>query len=235
MEPQRLWPFGTAGYEVIINYGHDSAALERTTTELQRADVTTRAVQADIYTEAGITALFNHLKASYQGIDVFINNAGGPPEPDFGDYDRTAIIASLDGGFISAALCTQAAASLMKPGGCILFTSSIDGLYQCGSSNRALYSAGKAAIINFAQTMAQELAPRKIRCNIVVPGMTKTTHWKTQARAYTKQCLAMSLQHEFVEPEEVANAFLLLAESLHAIGSTLVPDVGWSKKFAYEG
>jgi NAD(P)-dependent dehydrogenase (short-subunit alcohol dehydrogenase family) len=223
--------FAQAGYDVVINYLQDKRAAEQTASVVKQVGTNAHMFQADIYTESGIKQLFDYAQETYKEIDVFINNAGGPPEPDFGDYDRASIIASLDGGFISAVLCTQAASQLIKPGGCILYTSSIYGLNQGGSPNRALYSAGKAAMINFAQTMAQELAPRKIRCNIVAPGMTNTSHWQTRSEAYRKQRLNMSLQKEFVEPEEVANAFLFLAETPHATGTTLVLDAGWNKKF----
>lgn len=223
--------FAEAKYDIVINYLRDKEAAAKTSLTIKQAGVNAVLVQANIYTEAGIKKLFDEVQKTYKAIDVFINNAGGPPEPDFGNYDRDSVIASLDGGFISAVLCTQAAAQLVKPGGSILFTSSTYGLDQGGSPNRALYSAGKAAMINFAQSMAQELAPKKIRCNVVAPGMTNTAHWKIRSEAYKRQRLNMSLQKEFVEPEEVANAFLFLAMSPHVTGSTLVLDAGWSKKF----
>lgn len=221
----------SAGYDVVINYLQDKKAAEQTSAEVKKVGVNAIVIRADVYTESGIQKLFSEIQKTYEKIDVFINNAGGPPEPDFGSYDRSSVIAALDGGLISAVLCTQAAAKIIKPGGCILFTSSIYGLNQGGSPNRALYSAGKAAMINFSQTMAQELAPRKIRSNIVAAGMTNTSHWQIRSETYRKQRLNMSLQKEFVEPEEVANAFLFLADSPHATGTTLVIDAGWSKKF----
>lgn len=223
--------FAQAGYDVVINYLQDRESAKQIAAAVEKAGVRAVVVQADIYTESGIQELFDEVQKTYTAIDIFINNAGGPPEPDFGNYDRTSIIAALDGGFISAVLCTQAASKLIKPSGCILYTSSIYGLDQGGSPNRALYSASKAAIINFAQTMAQELAPKKVRSNVVAPGMTNTSHWQIRSEAYRKQRLNMSLQKEFVEPDEVANAFLFLAESPHATGVTLVLDAGWSKKF----
>lgn len=56
--------------------------------------------------------------------------------------------------------------------GTFLFFSSIAG--QIGSQTDPPYSAAKAAVINFGQCAAKDLAPHNIRVNIICPGMIKT-------------------------------------------------------------
>ncbi len=54
----------------------------------------------------------------------------------------------------------------------ILFLSSVAG--QIGSQTDPPYSAAKAAVINFAQCAAKDLAPRGVRVNTLCPGMVQT-------------------------------------------------------------
>lgn len=56
--------------------------------------------------------------------------------------------------------------------GTFVFVASVAG--QIGSQTDPPYSASKAANINFAQCMAKDLAPHRIRVNSVCPGMVKT-------------------------------------------------------------
>jgi NAD(P)-dependent dehydrogenase (short-subunit alcohol dehydrogenase family) len=57
--------------------------------------------------------------------------------------------------------------------GTLLFLSSVAG--QIGSQTDPPYSASKAALINFAQCAAKDLAPHNVRVNTLCPGMVKTT------------------------------------------------------------
>jgi len=127
-------------------------------------------------------------------------------------------------------MCTQAATANLNRGGSILFVSSVYGMPMGGATNLTLYSAAKAAIINFAQTMAEKLSP-DIRCNIVAPGVTKTDAWNEASEEYVKRRLDQALQPEWVQPKDIADAVLFLANTPHITASTLVVDGGWLKKF----
>lgn len=59
-----------------------------------------------------------------------------------------------------------------KGSGTIIFLGSVAG--QIGSQTDPPYSASKAAILNFAQCVAKDLAPYGIRVNVVNPGMVQT-------------------------------------------------------------
>ena len=221
--------FGKSGYDVVVNYLSDDQAAQEVVREIESSGSKAIAVKADIYTEAGVKQLFDAVKGKFGRMDVLINNVGNPNEPAFGKYTLDGVVSSLSGNLISSILCTQAAVPLMKEGGSILFTSSIYGLNFAGNPSLVIYSAGKAAIINFAQTMAEKLSPA-IRCNVVAPGTTKTPAWDGVSPEYAQKSLGMTLQKEWVEPEEIANAFLFLAETPHITAQTIVVDAGWQKK-----
>jgi len=220
--------FGKAGYDVVVNYRNDSGAAAEVVKQIEAIGQKAVAIQAHAFTEEGIQLLFRSVKEQFDKIDVLVNNAGDPNEPAFGEYTCDDINKSLGANFGATVLCTQEAVKLMDKG-TILFTSSIYGLQFGGNPTLALYSAGKAAMINFTQTMAEKLAPN-IRCNVVAPGTTKTPGWDGVKPEYVEKSLNMTLQKEWVEAEEIAAAFVFLAETPHITGQTIVIDSGWQKK-----
>lgn len=62
---------------------------------------------------------------------------------------------------------------LIKPGGSIVFVSSISGS-SVGTRANALYAASKAALIGACRALALEVAPLRIRANCLAPGMVET-------------------------------------------------------------
>lgn len=220
---------GANGYDVVINYLSDELAARKVAQSVEASGHKALLVQADVFTEQGVAKLFEAVKTEFGTIDVLVNNAGFPKEPAFGDWTSAAILKSLSGNVTSAVLCTQAAVPLMKDGGNILFTSSVYGLNLNGNPTLVLYSAGKAAVINFAQTMAEKLAP-KIRCNVVAPGSTKTPAWNNADPAYVTDNLEMTLQKEWVLADEIADTFMFLIKTPHMNAQTIVVDGGWQKK-----
>jgi NAD(P)-dependent dehydrogenase (short-subunit alcohol dehydrogenase family) len=222
--------FGKAGYDVVINYLSDEGGARETARQIESAGQKATLVQADVFTERGVKRLFRAAAESHGTIDVLVNNAGKPKEPPFGEWTAAAITKSLSENFTAAALCTQAAVPLMVSGGSVLFVSSIYGLQFGGNPHIPLYSAGKAAIINFVQAMAEVLAPKSIRCNAVAPGMTKTPAVEALRPEYIEANVDMTLQKELMNPDDIANALVFLAQAPHITAQTIVVDGGWQKK-----
>jgi len=220
--------FGKAGYDVVVNYRSDVAIAEQVVQKINELGQQAVAVRADVFTEQGIQKLFHEVRTKFSKIDVFVNNAGNAPEPDFGKYTHDEVSKALSDNFGTVALCTQEALKVMDKGS-ILFTSSVYGLNFNGNPNKPLYSASKAAMINFVESMAERLTP-DIRCNSVAPGHTLTEGRKSQDKEYADKMLNMTLQKEWVAPEEIAAAFVFLAETPHITGQTIVVDAGWQKK-----
>src|SRR5262249_40131451 len=78
------------------------------------------------------------------------------------------------------------APALVKAGsGTMLFLASVAG--QIGSQTDPPYSASKAALINFAQCAAKDLAPYGVRVNALCPGMVKTALNRSIWEAWNRQ------------------------------------------------
>ncbi len=126
--------------------------------------------------------------------------------------------------------------------GTILFISSVAG--QIGSQTDPPYSAAKAAVINFAQCAAKDLAPYDIRVNTICPGMVKTPlnrsvwqAWNDQQRESDKksydQWAAEKIKNvaplnRWQDPEDVAAVAVFLAsrQAKNITGQTVNVDGG---------
>ncbi len=114
----------------------------------------------------------------------------------------------------------------------IVFTSSISGKGVCTPGN-SLYSSTKGALSAFMQNAAVELAPKKIRCNAVLPGMVETP-LKEGKTAVTEEQWEINRQlyplKRFGTPQDIAFAiiYLLSDASSWVTGAELVIDGGRS-------
>lgn len=221
--------FAKDGYDVVLNYHSDDEAAKKVASEIEAAGQRAVLVKANIFEARGVEQLFEVIRREFGKLDVLINNAGKPVDKPFGEWTYDSISEALNWNFTTAALCTQSAVTLMAEGGSIAFLGSIYGLPFGGSPNLPFYSAGKAATVQFMQAMAERLAP-KIRCNAVVPGSTKTPHWDNIKPEYQAISLGMTIQKEWVQPEEIASALLFFANTPHITAQTIVVDGGWQKK-----
>ncbi len=73
----------------------------------------------------------------------------------------------------------------VSPPRSMLFISSVAG--QIGSQTDPPYSAAKAALINFAQCAAKDLAPYGVRVNTLCPGMVKTALNRSVYEAWARE------------------------------------------------
>ena len=102
----------------------------------------------------------------------------------------------------------------------------------------AAYNMAKAAVDQLGRTAALELAPHRIRVNLMVPGWTDTPgERKYFSEEALRQGGAQMPVGRLARPEEIARGILFLVEpaSEYVTGSTLAVDGGgalpwWSKR-----
>jgi len=166
-----------AGCGLIIT-GRNEAALTRISRELNRQKIRLLAHPCDVRDPHSVDALFRTVRREFRQLDILINNAGIAhpnltvdklPFPMWKDVLAT----NLDGMF----LVTQAALSIMKPGGTIVNNLSIAANRVFAGS--AAYNASKHAALGLTNTLREELRPRRIRVIGLLPGAADTDIWKT--------------------------------------------------------
>ncbi|GAB7039411.1 MULTISPECIES: SDR family NAD(P)-dependent oxidoreductase [Catenuloplanes] len=195
-------------------------------------------VRSDISDLDDLDRLFARIGADGNGLDILFANAGGgsalatidalTPE----NFDRT-----FGTNVRGTVFTVQKALPLLADGGSIVITGSSSA--SRGNPGFGDYSASKAAVRQFVRVWATELAPRRIRVNVVVPGPTNTPGLRgiAQEPAHVQPLLdAMAGTvplGRVADPAEIAAAVLFLAsdESSYVTGSELFADGGEVQTF----
>jgi 3-oxoacyl-[acyl-carrier protein] reductase len=111
--------------------------------------------------------------------------------------------------------------------GAIINTSSIRGFDATGREGVMAYSAAKAAVNNFTRTLAKELAPN-VRVNAVAPGFVETSYMDRTDEALKESWLEIIPLRQFIAPDDIAGAYVFLAESPYMTGTLLTADAGFT-------
>lgn len=137
-----------------------------------QSDITSRAAHAELRSQVE-----EYLGGSRGVIDLLFVNAGYAILGPFMEVTEEAFDRTFNTNTRGAFFVTQTLIPLVKPGGSIVFTTSVS--IGAGYPGMATYSASKAAVYSLVQTMASELVKGKdgqpgIRVNAVSPGFVDT-------------------------------------------------------------
>jgi NAD(P)-dependent dehydrogenase (short-subunit alcohol dehydrogenase family) len=134
----------------------------------------------DLTDPEGPARLIGHAVEQHGRLDVLVNNVGGvhPRVDGFMSITDADFEASLQLNFFAALRATRAAlADMLERGaGTIVNVASVNAFFEPDSAV-VDYGAAKAALVNVAKALSQELAPKGIRINSVSPGPVATDLW----------------------------------------------------------
>ena len=172
--------------------------------------------RADVSEPTQVAALFAEVTQRFGRLEVLVNNAGISPaipidEMSDEDFDRVVQV-----NLRSVFLTTRAALALLRVGGGVIINlASVNGLV--AAPGLAVYSATKAAIINFTQATALEYAPHHIRAVAICPASVDTALLQNKFAA-APDPVAARLQNiarhplgRLATPEDVAALAVFLA------------------------
>lgn len=130
---------------------------------------TATAVQADVSSVDDTQNYIDRTLAKWGRLDVLFSNAGisGDNKP-IADFSVETFDAVLSVNVRGTFLACKYALPHMNEGGSIVITSSIMGVQ--ANPNTAAYATSKHAVVGLMRSIAKEIAPRGIRCNVVAPG-----------------------------------------------------------------
>ncbi|MGA0556707.1 SDR family NAD(P)-dependent oxidoreductase [Larkinella sp. VNQ87] len=212
------------GATVLIT-GRNAESLRKAADEINSPNLQT--LVADTSNMAGITALEKVVALSGKSVDVlYLNAAIGVYSPiqyvTEADFDAQ-FNTNVKGHFFTL----QKLIPHLADGASVIFTSS--GVVSAAGEASSVYSATKAALNKIADIAVNELAPRKIRVNIVSPGPIQTPGLLSLATPETQAYLASrSALQRLGSADEVANTVLFLAseEAGYVNGATIAVDGG---------
>lgn len=225
--------FKSNGAKVVI-FGRSRRTLDQAAQSLGGDSL---AVQGDVRKMDDLERLFEQTAKTFGEIDVLVANAGiakfAPIEslPE-GLFDELSDIL-----FKGLFFTVQRALPRMRGGASIILVGSADS-DKLGRIGTSIYSAAKAAVRSLARSMAVELLPRRIRVNVLSPGMTDTPIISREGGppGMTPEQLAAVITSTIPvrrrgTPEEMAKAALFLAsdDSSYCLGSEIVVDGGMTQ------
>src|SRR3954453_11363695 len=138
-------------------------------------DLDAVAIGADVTDEADVARVVRTAVERFGGLDVFHNNAGLPAEAKpVTEITREEWNRVLDVNLTAFFLAAQAVVPAMRErgGGCIIVTASI--IARRPRPGLAAYIAAKTGVTGLARALALELAPDRIRVNVINPGPART-------------------------------------------------------------
>jgi glucose 1-dehydrogenase len=186
-----------AGADVVVNYVVNPDSANELVEELKNVGVNSFAYQADVSNEGDVINMFDKTMKEFGTIDILINNAGlqrdSPIEKMTLEQWDKVISVNLTGQF----LCAREALKEFKrrgvkkeiscAAGKIIHISSVHEVIPW--AGHANYAASKGGIMMLMKSIAQEVAPFRIRVNSICPGAVRTpintSVWSTQ-EAYNK-------------------------------------------------
>lgn len=203
--------YAREGADVLISYLNEDKDAEETARLVTESGRRAVLMAGDISEEAHCKHLVKRATDEFGHLDILVNNAAFQRSHDSiqevpadeWDYTfKTNIYAMFY-------LC-KAALAVMKPGGSIINTSSIEASQP--DSILLAYAATKAAIVNFTKGLAQEAIKTGVRVNSVAPGpvwtpLVASTMPIEQVRTFGKD----TLLERPAQPSELAPVYVLLA------------------------
>ena len=180
------------------------------------------ALELDATDGARVKNVVQELLSRHGRIDALVNAAGGMrglgiPRADFADTSPELWTRILQANLYSVLHCTHAVLPSMiaAKSGAIVSIAASRGLR--GGPRASIYSAAKAAIIVFSQSLAQEVGPHGIRVNTIAPGNVEA-RWKKEAREDARSPLGRATSGDDVGR---AVAYLLSPDASHVTGACL--------------
>ena len=211
--------------KMILNGGHDAAALEETSRLISSAgDLLCISSLGD----AGDLGYVRSLREKYGPVDVLVNNAAVSYVGLLTDMDPEAWDALIRTNLTSLYnTCHTFVPDMVRAqSGRILNISSVWGL--CGASCEVAYSASKGAVNAFTKALAKELAPSHIRVNALALGIVDTRMNSHLSETETAEIRSQIPAGYIVSPEEAAEAALqLLRMPEYFNGEVVKMDGGW--------
>ena len=227
-----------AGADVVVNYVSNDEAAQHVVEEASRCGSRVYAHRADVSKEDQVQAMFQRLYKEFGTIDILVNNAGLQRDAPFDQMTLEQWNMVLNINLTGQFLCAREAVREFKRRGVIPAVSCAAGKIICISSvhevipwaGHANYAASKGGVMLLMKSLAQEVAPYRIRVNSIAPGAIRTpintTAWNTP-EAYNA-LMTLVPYKRIGEVEDIGRAAVWLASDAadYITGTSLYIDGG---------
>ena len=227
-----------AGADVVVDYVTRPEAADAVVKEATRCGANAFAFQCDVRKEDQVQAMFKKAIQEFGTVDILVNNAGLQKDAPIDKMTLADWQFVLDVNLTGQFLCAREAIREFKRRGIRKEVSCAAGKIICMSSvhdvipwaGHVNYAASKGAISMMMKSIAQEVAPYRIRVNAVSPGAIRTpinmNVWSTP-EAY-RELMKLIPYKRIGEPQDIGRAVVWLAsdDSDYVHGATIYVDGG---------
>jgi NAD(P)-dependent dehydrogenase (short-subunit alcohol dehydrogenase family) len=189
---------------------------------------------SDVSKLSNIEDQYKAISNKFGKIDVLVVNAGIFLPGSLADYTEEQFDQTSDINFKGAFFSVQRALPYLNDGASIILTATA--LVNKGVGITAAYTATKAAVRSLARSFSHDLLDRKIRVNVLSPGVVDTPIFgrgggtPEEVQGAKDHFASFNPLNRVGQVEEIAEGFLYLAsdDSKYILGGELVIDGGYS-------
>ncbi|MDE0189607.1 MAG: SDR family NAD(P)-dependent oxidoreductase [bacterium] len=187
----------------------------------------TRGIVADVATAQGRRAIVSAMEERGGALAALVNNAGIVRDVRLVNMtdEQFAVVVGVNLG--GAYQLTRQLVPFLGEGSAVV---SISSRAYLGSFGQFNYTMSKGGLIGMTRALARQLAPQKIRVNIVAPGFTESILSRSMRPELRERLVNTAVLRRAAEPEEIADliSFLCSDKSLFITGQVMLIDGGRS-------
>jgi glucose 1-dehydrogenase len=227
------------GADVALNYLSYNDAAEELAGQIRTLGRRALLFPVDVADQAAVETMVDRLARELGRLDIFVSSAVYSDRELFHiarmEGFRRTIDVTMWGAFHGLRACAQVMIRQGEGGNAVLVSSA---QARIAHPSCMAYNMAKAAVDQMARTAALELAPHRIRVNILYPGWTDTPgERKYFSEVVMRQASTALPVGRLARPDEIARGVLFLVDpaSEYITGTTLAIDGGsqlpwWSRR-----
>lgn len=218
---------GLAIAEALAEEGAHVTMLARRRDTLEReADrLGALAVRGDVTSPSDAERVVERTLQAFGGVDVLVNNSGGPPRTAATGLDADAVEAAVDLLLVSAVRLTGLCLPHLERSGHGRVINVTSSSVREPIENLALSNTVRPGVVGWAKTLARELGPKGITVNSIAPGRIDTARIReVYPDGPTESDLATIPLRRLGTPREVGDVACFLASDRGAyVTGTVIP------------
>lgn len=217
--------FAAEGADLVLCARHEQRLLDLAA-EIQASGRRAVAVPCDVTDPRAAEIVLEHARREFRGIDILINNAGASVPKQLLQTTDADWVAGFELNFLSAVRFTRACIPHMQAQRWGRIVNVASTTAKLADPYFPIYGAAKAAMVNFSKTVANAFASDGVRCNALLPGITRTELIEASIRSASEASGATADQvmermlrkwpipaGRLGEPDEVAQAVVFLSSA----------------------